>query len=293
MSGTSQFTHKLINATFQLGKGSFGNSGFNTVKLSGLRASASVVEAGGPSMGQLQLRVWGMTLSQMNDLTTVGILPTEQRRNNVVVEAGDAESGMAVVFSGTIKEAWADFESMPDVAFHVTAFAGLEGALAPVRPTSIRGSADVATIMKGLATQMGMTFENNNVNVKLADPYFPGTARDQVQRCAYAAGINFLITNNTLCIWNRGQSRGTQIPLIGPSSGMVLYPTYTATGLVVKIFYNKSVNFGGTVQIQSSLQKACGKWVIYSLAHNLDSEVPGGNWFTQFECAPPGYAPVK
>jgi hypothetical protein len=42
------FVQRLLSFTFQLGQGQFGNSGFDVVTISGLRASCRIVKAGGP-----------------------------------------------------------------------------------------------------------------------------------------------------------------------------------------------------------------------------------------------------
>jgi hypothetical protein len=293
MSGT-QFTHKTIDVTFSLGKGSFGNSGFNTVKQSGLRMSAVIVCWGSPGSAILQLRIWGMAFDTVNKLNGgFGNMSYPALKNNAItVEGGDAQSGKAVVFQGIMYQAHADFNSMPNASLQVAAIAGGISILKPVPPISFRGSADVATIMSGLATQQGHTFENNNVNVKLSNPYFPGTAKQQAEQLAAHAGINMVVdsqtTPNTLAIWPRGTSRGGVIPLVSPESGMIGYPTFTPLGVVVRTIYNKSIKFGGAVQIQSSIPNACGKFFVSSMTHTLESEIPNGSWETMFEAVPAG-----
>jgi len=70
-----RLSHKRLNVTFTKSdkNGKFAESGTNTVKLTGLRASAVVTKVGGVSMNSLNLRIWGMTLSKMNDLSTLGL----------------------------------------------------------------------------------------------------------------------------------------------------------------------------------------------------------------------------
>lgn len=291
-SQTNSFVERLINVTFQLGTGTFGDGASDTVKLSGLRASAHVIKAGGNALGAMQLRLWGMTLDKMNQLSTLGQVVTQQRKNIVTVEAGNAQSGMGVVFQGTIYQAWADFLNMPDVPFHVVANAGLYEGIKPIAPSSFRGATDVVTVMSGIASQMNLPFQNSGVSgVQLHDAYFPGTGREQAQRCADAAGINFTIDNGIFAIWPKGQGRGQQVPMVSPDTGMIGYPSYTSMGVVVTTLFNPSISFGSKVQIQSSLQPACGMWVIYSLAYDLESMLPGGHWLMRFEAAPPGYGP--
>jgi len=125
-----RLSRKRIDVTFIKGAetGKFAESGTDTAKLSGLRVSAQVSKVGGASMSDLQLRMWGMTLSKMNDLSTLGLTVEVDRQtlnNTVIVEAGDDDAGMAVVFHGTVWDAFADFQGMPDCAFHVTAQSGL------------------------------------------------------------------------------------------------------------------------------------------------------------------------
>jgi hypothetical protein len=280
------FTRKRIDLQFSLGQGAFGDTGTNTVTLSGLRASAQIQQAGGASMGKLTLRVHGMTLSMMNQLSALTTQVMMTRKNSVTVSAGDDVSGVAAVFAGEIAEAWVDANSAPDVAFHVGAFAGLLQAVQPVPPTSYPGHADCATIMAGLATLMGLKFESNNVSVQLSTPYFPGSPRDQAMRCADAANVNWVIDNGTLAIWPKGGSRGGTVPLISPDTGMIGFPQFNGVGIAVNTLFNPTIAFGQTVQVQSSLTVACGNWFVSALVHNLESETPGGAWMTQFQGAP-------
>ena len=288
---STTFTRKQLSLSFKLGRGSFGNSGYNTIGIDNARASAMVVKAGGASMGALQLRVWGMTLSQMNQLSTLGKLPMSIRNNVVVVSAGDEETGMGVVFEGTIADAWANLQAPPNGLFVVEAYAGLYDAVAPIPPTSYVGPTSVATIMAGLAAQMGLTFENGGVTAIFNNPYFPGTALSQVHACAEAANIDCVIDNGKLAIWPRGGSRGGQAPLVSPGTGMIGYPTFTAAGVVVRTIYNPNLDFGARVRVESELQRACGEWVIYDLSHSLESRMPEGEWHTEFSAYPPGYTP--
>lgn len=287
------FVQRLINVTFTLGEGSFGEDGANTVKLSGLRISAKVVKAGGPSMGTLQMEVYGMTLSMMNKLSTLGMMPTLIRRNTVIVEAGDDEEGMATVFVGTITNAWADLNSMPDVPFRVEAHTGLIEAVKIEQPTSYTGPTSVVNIMSSIATKAGKRFENNGVDTILDSPYFYGSLRNQAISCVEAAGCEWNgFDNDILAIWPSGGSRGGLIPLVSPDTGMVGYPSYTSKGIMIRSLFNPSIGFGCKIEVDSDLEPARGEWVTYALYYDLDSQVPNGQWFTTIEAARPNLGPV-
>lgn len=283
-------TRRYLNLTFALGKGSFGDGGFDTVEFTGLRSSATISKAGGVSMSQLQLRVQGMSLSDMNALSTLGKPLVDGRNNTVTIVAGSDDAGEGVVFTGTISEAWVDMADAPNGVFTVNAFTGLLDALKPIPASSFQGQADAATVLAGLATQMGVAFENNGVQVQLANPYFPGTALAQVKACAKAANIEYVLDGAVLAIWPKGGARGGAIPLLSPTTGLVGYPQHTENGIRLTTLFNPSITFGGQVQVESALTPAAGTWTVFSLAHELEAETPGGAWFTHLDCSVLGHA---
>lgn len=281
------YVRRIINLQFKLGKGSFGADGADTVDLTGLRASVNIAKSGGVSMSELDMRVYGIPLPIMNQLTILNKLRyTDARFNTVTVSAGDEESGVAVCFTGIISEAWADGSAAPDVAFIIKAQTGLLEAIKPVAPVSYKGSVDVATVMSGIAAQMQpiRSLENSGVNIQIADPYLTGTLRDQALSVARAAAINMLIDDTVLAIWPYGLARNGQVAAINAQTGMVGYPAFTQNGIRVTTLYNPSLVFGRTVEVKSDLDPANGRWVIASINHALDSELPGGKWFSTIEC---------
>lgn len=146
----------------------------------------------------------------------------------------------------------------------------------------MKGQADVATIMKSLADQMGFAFENNGVQVQLSNPYFPGTALAQAKACARAADISMTIDRGTLAIWPKFGFRADPDgpPLISAATGMRGYPRYSSNGIEVATLFNPRIKPGGQIQVQSQLQMACGTWLVSNATHVLESETPNGQWFT-------------
>jgi hypothetical protein len=287
-------SRKRLAVTFQLGQGQNGADGFDTIKLAGqLRASAMVTVAGGPAMGRLDLVVYGMTRSNMNKFSTLGMRAVQLRVNNVILEAGDEDLGLAVVYQGTIREAWADLSSMPEAPFRVTGWTGGLEALKPIPPTTYRGLTDVVTIMSGLATQANLRFTNNGVSTSLIDPYFPGTVWDQIKACAEHANINWIHDNDTLAIWPKGAAREEFIPVVSSTTGLVGYPTFTQNGIQCRILYTPSIRYGQKIRVESSIKEANGVWSVNTLTHTLESEIPGGQWFTTFAATPPGITVIS
>lgn len=282
------FTKKRIDVTLTLGTGQFGDSGSNTVTLSGLRVQTIVQAAAGEAMPATQTRIFGVPLDMMCQLTQVGLINSSVRFNNsILIAAGDDETGLTTIYDGTIKESWADLSGQPAAALNVIGVAGLAASLKPVGALSFQGSADVGTIMQGLASTMGFTFENNGVSVQLSNPYFPGTALAQARACARAADIYMIIDRGVLAIWPKNGARtGGDIPVISDPTGKVGYPTFSSNGLGLITLFNALLKPGGLVQVQSALTPACGIWKLTEASHTLESETPNGQWFTRILAFP-------
>lgn len=287
---------RKINLSFSLGEGSFGQSGADTLEITGLRTSCTITKAGGASMSTLDLRVWGMPLDTMQKLTVLNKLAYEQERSNsVTVTAGDDERGMGVVFTGTIKEAWADASNPPDVAFIVSAFTGGLDAVKPVQATSYNGPVAVDVVMASIAAQMTppRTLENSGVQTMLDSPYLPGTLRDQALAVARAARCNMLIDEQVLAIWPLGSTRDGLTLDLSPASGLVGYPQFTQNGIALTTLFTPSLTFGQRIDVTCPLAAANGSWTVAAVQHNLDAELPGGQWFTRIECGLLGHpAPI-
>lgn len=282
---------RILQFRFQLAGGTFTESGSNTVTLPPLRASAKIVKAGTPSLGEAQLSIYGMTKSLMNQLSTLGMVYQLIPRNVVTVLAGQEGSPLAVAFAGTITQAWADFKSQPEVPFQVLAHTlGAESVIS-AQPMSFTGSTDAAGVMEGLAGQMGCAFENNGVSKKLASPYFYGSARAQADACAKAGGFEWFADDTTLAIWPKGSSRnGEPIVVAPPPEGsMADYPSFTAFGISLRNEYDPGFKFGGKIRVKSSIAPANGVWAIVTLAHDLSTLVPGGPWFSSIGAFNPAY----
>jgi hypothetical protein len=285
------FTRKKINLTFKLGRDTngvqytFTEGNYDQVSVTGLRIQATIANAGPPSMGEAFVIVHGLTPSLMNQLSTVRRLNNGRvttRFYQMVIEAGDDIAGMSTIFQGQVSLAQIDMSGAPDSSLHITAHAGLFEAVKTTAPMSFPGVADVATIMQSLAVQNGYTFENNGVTVKLSTPYFHGSPKQQMEDCATAADINWTLDTGTLAIWPKGGSRGGAIPLIAASTGMIGYPSNYDVGIAVRTLFNPQIGFGKKCQVQSGLPFANGTFVMFGIAHDLESETPNGKWESSF-----------
>ncbi len=279
----ASFSSKVIRVSFTLASGTFDGTN-NTTVISDLRTSVEVEKGGHPSKNSATLKVYGMKESDMKLLTTLSFRPLAVKKNLVEVLAGDA-SGMSLVFKGEISEAWSNYQSAPNLYFHVKGVSGYYPAIAPVAPTSYKGAVPVSTIMAKLAAQMGYTFQDNGVTGVLVNPYLPGTAMQQASAVADAANIEFGVDDGQLFIAPRGAARKGTAPLINAATGMKGYPTFDKQGISLSCLFNPAIQLGGLIVIQSAIPMACGTWRVHMLKHNLEAEHPGGRWLTEIKAS--------
>lgn len=273
------FAYKRLDFTFALGGKTFAN-GAATIKITGLRASVSVSAI--PQGGTVEGTIYGLTKSQMNQLSTYGrqYLPEAGEQNLIMIEAGDVGGASSVVFSGPIQNSYADYNDAPNNPFVFNAVIGQSERLMALQPSSYPGSAAVADIMGKLAVQIGRTFENNGVDTRISNAYLHGSAWNQISSIAKAANINWIMDQTTLAIWPLGGSRGNSGITISPTTGLHGYPSFTAYGPFFECEYNPALKWGQQVTLQSSLQPACVTRTIQMLTHTLESETPGGRWIS-------------
>lgn len=285
------FEKRALGCTIQLsqerspavptGQQQFAEGGNQVTLPAGLRMTANIQNAGGLSDGVLNLTIWGLTRSLMNQLATLGIQINLLPKNLITLTAG-TPGKMSTAFLGYITAAEADFNAMPEPSFTITAHTLGAFAAAPAEPSSYQGSATVSSIMSDLATKMGLRFENSGVEVTLKNPTFTGSYRDQARAVVKQAGIEW---NNgaegILAIWPRKGSRGGLIPVLAPppKGSMIGFPKYNAYGVTVRNLYDPTIGFGQKVKIESSVLTPT-EYVVIGLAHTLTCEFPNGPWET-------------
>lgn len=291
------FRQKLIDVAITLAPNAvasgqpntFAGTNSNTVTLSGYRTRARISGSGGVATARAQIEVYGVSPDLMNQLLQAGPIFNQIQGNSVLVSAGDAVAGMTPVFGGTIMFCQGLYDRQPDVSLQMICQAGGLWQVLGVPPSSYSGATDVATIVHGLANAAQMEFENNGVTAQLANPYYAGNLKQQLEKIAHDAHIvaEFVDNDTKIAIWPVGGSRTSlkTIPLISAQTGMIGYPTFGQKSyMLVKMLYNPQVSFGGQIQVESDIPQANGTWTVYGLDLALDSKVPHGEWATTAMC---------
>lgn len=270
---------KELRFVITLGTGKFGSSNNDQIILQGFRALVDIDKAGGMMMGTLRAKIYGVSQADMNSATTLQWKPGSLIPNTVEVYAIDG-TAETLVFAGNIVNAWGDYQSMPDVYLHIQAQSAFFNQLKAVPPRSFKGQIDVASVMSQIARDLGYTFENNGVKTQLVDVYLPNTGMEQAKDLARMAGCDLYLDDKILAITPPNVPRKGIISFISKDSGLIGYPTYDGVGVNFQTLFDPSITFGGSIFLATDILQAAGEWIVTSVAHRLESEKPGGAWFS-------------
>ena len=274
------FVKRDITLTLSLGTGDLGEGPPVVVKIEGLRCSVLIEKLGAASLSTAIIRVYGLTQSLMNRVSSLWVPMPDFRDNRIVIEVGDAVSGMNLAFEGGLQRAMINPE-IPGASLSMMAMTAYKWKAKPAAALSFPGPTDAATIIAQIAATMGYGFQNNGVRVILSNPYLPGTAVTQLFAVQDAADFEMTIDDKVIAIWPKNGKRGSGVTVVSAQTGMAGYPTYDGSSIELKTLYNPGLLFGGGINVESLIPPARGVWYIWHLVHNLQTQTPGGNWFSE------------
>ena len=274
----------FIEVDFSLARGVFSGGG-NEYTARGLRMSARITTPGGDDGGNLELSIYGMTDSEMNQLTVLPFAMNAVGQNTIVVRAGNAPNPLAIAFEGSIDFAYCDATRQPAVCFKVAAHGAHLENIKPAAATSMPGSQDVAGLMGKLASNIGRTLESNGISMQIQSPNLPGTTGAQIAALARAMGLMHIIEQKIVAVWKPGQARQGGTVIISKETGLVSYPAITTSGLILTTLFQGTIKLGCKIHVQSGLMPACGDWTVNYMEHALDCQTPSGSWFTTLQAS--------
>ena len=271
---------KTIRTTIILGEGEFSGGG-NTKIIEGLATTVQVTKAGLPEKNSAEVRIQGLKLSDMEQLTFLSFLPGEYRKNHILIEAGNKGEKLSVVFKGDITAASADFSTAPDVTMKFNALTAGWSVLIADSPTSIQGEATAESLISQFATQAGFNFINNGVTESVKNATFNGSPVQKAQQVADEVGCELIMDDETWTIQPWGKPRGDAV-LLKAESGLIGYPSFTQDGISCECFYNPRLQLGGQIKIESIVPRASGYWKITKLSHDL-AAYTNGRWVSKID----------
>ena len=269
---------KTLKTTIILGEGEFDGGG-NTKIIEGLATTVQVTKAGLPEKNSAEVRIYNMSLSDMDKLTFLSFVPGEYRKNHILIEAGNKGEELSVVFKGDITSAYAEINA--DACMKFNALTAGWSVLIADSPTSVQGEATAESLISQFAQQAGFNFINNGVTESVKNATFNGSPVQKAQAVADEVGCELLMDDETWTIQPWDKPRGDAV-LLKADSGLIGYPSFTQDGISCECFYNPRLQLGGQIKIESIVPRASGYWKITKLSHDL-AAYTNGRWVSRID----------
>lgn len=294
---SSTFTQKQLRVTFTLANPSqtFPGTGNNVLQASGLRMHATFQSAA-LYKNALNLQVFGLRAQDMNALTVLygfGYPQTAVQNNTLLLESNDG-SGWNAVFTGTIMNAYPDYQGVPDVSLQVQCVACYFSGNQAGAQLSLPNGASAVSVLQSIAKAMGLQLiAAPSINAQLPKgTYIPGTYYDQLDKVCQKANLTYYIENTNLVVVPKSNPvRGdvTTVYVLSPGAGLISYPQIEVAGISFQCLYTPLIRPFGRLQITgSAVPAANGYWSPYSGDHVLSTLMPEGEWISTFHATQAG-----
>ena len=287
------FTKKRLEARITLAEGGFdpGTGQSANTKVVRLGMDADISKPGGKEKPKCTLKIYNLPLDDMQVLTTLAFDPLAVKKNRLILMAGDDER-LAQVFVGDITSAVPRFAADASSTFEISAITGYVASVTPAKPLTASGARDVATLLEGLARQMGFAFINRGVSVTVRNVALMGGPMEQARQLADEARIDLIIDDGEMIAAPRGALRRDDAegstPVLRDKTGLIGFPGFDAKGVVGRCLYEPRLLPGGPVRIESMVPKASGLWRITSVSHKLQANYGGASaWESSFNATYP------
>ncbi|QDH14135.1 hypothetical protein E3E12_07985 [Formicincola oecophyllae] len=322
------FRRKGLRVTFTVGSGSLGpDATMDSVVLENHRCHATITQEGMRTGLRCELTLEGMEMAEMNRLSmlapTITLANSTVRglaQNSLTVEVVDNISPPELVFSGQVLESFADYGKAPEVTFQVRAQANAGLGAAQAAPLSYPQPVAAAQVVADIAARAGVRCADHGLKGTFGAGYTThGTLLDMVERAVGAFHGAFMRdAAGTLHVWGTEAPKaggGAPVPLLNAASGLLGYPSYTASGLQVRSLFRGDVEWWQPINVQggglgtpgtqgahglvgNASQGAAGwaggqgavrappwngLWVPWKITHELTTEIKDGPWFTTLE----------
>ena len=258
----------------------------DTLVLTGLRFAFKVEHTLRPRPGKAEVRVFNLTKAHRDQLDSLDGVAT-------VLDAGYAATGMATLFSGTLRRV--SHERL-DGNTWVTKVEGEDGGRqrrTARTSRSFRAGTPLRTIFLALAQDLGVGSGNTSQatasalldsvgNTVVTGTSLRGMVAEELDRLCAGAGLEWSIQNGALQILPLGTALSGQAIVLSPTSGLIGSPTKEQRGRVkFRSLINPEIVPGKQVRIQSRV--VAGAYRVDKCAWSGDTE--GQEWYVDGEGA--------
>jgi hypothetical protein len=282
------FVERTMRFRF-VGARGFAGTSSGVIQVYRLRAVASI-QAFQRRLGvSAQVRIWGLSLAQMNAYSSRISAGVGLDEFYLIVEAGDVGAQFHKVMEGFIWRSYIDLSGAPESSFNVTVASTSYNAAKPMAAQSWPGAQNAEALIAPVCAVSGLTLHNNGAHAVLRNMNTSGSAIDQISDIARAAKFSLYFSGPEVWIWPFGAPRDPTV-VKSEIDERVGYPEWWEAGIVVRQMFDPQIQVGRQMKVRATIPKANGLWQIVQVQPDLSTMLRGGPWFTTAVLSPIGDA---
>jgi hypothetical protein len=242
------------------------------------------VRQGGKQYGNAHIEIFGVAQQDMNQIARLWLeVMTPQNADTVAI---DVWNGMQYIpfFQGVIMWSAVDAATMPQVKLVIDSNAAMPLMNTPVAPYSNPGPVTLSDALADIAGQAGfaVVYSASVPVYSLTNPRVTGSPLEQINALmSQYPDLTWFVNLQQVVIRLAGAPSNTDSVRIAVDTGLQYAPVYSTSGLSITTIFNPLLRPGIALDVETTFDFVNRtNWVAAVLSHQLDVNLPGGQWNT-------------
>lgn len=247
------------------------------------------VRQGGNQFGNAKIEIFGVALDTMNNIARLWLETlTPQNTDTVAIDVWNGQDYVPF-FSGVISWSSVNGAGMPAVSLIIEANAAMGLMNATASPYSNAGPVSLQDALTKIAGTQDFAVDYSAAapQFMLTDVRVTGSPMEQIAGLmAHFNDLTWFVNLQRLVVRQAGAPFSADAVKVEVSNGRMRLPVYSSSGLQFDTLFNPQLRPGVAVDIGDSQFDFVNRtlWVAAVLAHQLDPNLPGGQWTTSIAC---------
>ena len=242
------------------------------------------VRQGGAQFGNARVEIFGVPLADMNNIARLWLETlTPQNTDTVTISVWNGQT-FTPLFQGVITWSAADASGMPHVKLVIEANDSFALGNTTAPPYANAGPVTLQAALTSIAglAQYTVNYAASAPQYQLTDVRLTGSPRDQIGALMrHFPDLTWTINLQQLLVRAALAPIDSDAIRIAVDTGMQQSPVYSTSGLQIATLFNPQIKPGATLDVETVFDFVNRTvWVASVLEHQLDANMPNGQWTT-------------
>ena len=247
------------------------------------------VRQGGNQFGNAKIEIFGVPPDVMNLIARLWLETlTPQNTDTVAIDVWNGQDYMPF-FSGVISWSAVNGGGMPAVSLGIEANAAMALMNATASPYANAGPVSLQSALTTIAATQGFALDYSATapQYQLTDVRVTGSPMEQIAGLMrHFSDLTWFINLQRLVVRAANAPFDSNAIDINASNGMQRLPVYSSSALQLDTLFNPQLRPGVACNIQTQQFDFINRtlWVASVLSHQIEPNLPGGQWTTSLAC---------